>query len=60
MLYAFASKSEQKPTWLQLQHCILRNFGGLDTIKPVDIFCRKVIVERYEQVYEKLYNKIFL
>ncbi|XP_071172243.1 E3 ubiquitin-protein ligase RNF213-like [Mytilus edulis] len=49
MLYAFASKSEQKPTWLELQHCILRNFGGLDTIKPVDIFCRKVIVERYEQ-----------
>ncbi|XP_052061725.1 E3 ubiquitin-protein ligase RNF213-like [Mytilus californianus] len=49
MLYAFASKSEQKPTWLQLQHCILRNFGGLDTIKPVDIFCRKVIVERYDQ-----------
>ncbi|VDI80191.1 Hypothetical predicted protein, partial [Mytilus galloprovincialis] len=52
MLFAFVSRSEKKPTWLQLQHCILRNFGGLENIKPVDIFCKKLIVDRYEQQRE--------
>ncbi|XP_052083737.1 E3 ubiquitin-protein ligase rnf213-alpha-like [Mytilus californianus] len=40
MLYGFISTSRKKPTWFQLQHCILRNFGGLpeEIVKPVDIF----------------------
>ncbi|CAG2212297.1 RNF213 [Mytilus edulis] len=52
MLYSFASRSKKKPSWSQLQHCILRNFGGLDNIKPVDIFCRQLIVDRNEQQKE--------
>lgn len=59
MLFAFVSRSERKPTWLQLQHCILRNFGGLENIKPVDIFCKKLIVDRYEQVLNKSYGQFF-
>lgn len=54
MLYGFISKSRSKPTWLQLKHCILRNFGGLpeEVIKPVDIFARNLaeVVNRNEEV----------
>ncbi|XP_052062754.1 E3 ubiquitin-protein ligase rnf213-alpha-like isoform X2 [Mytilus californianus] len=42
MLYGFVSESKRKPTWFQLQHSILRNFGGLENVKPVDIFCKKL------------------
>ncbi|CAG2252471.1 RNF213 [Mytilus edulis] len=40
MLYGFVSESKRKPTWFQLKHSILRNFGGLENVKPVDIFCK--------------------
>ncbi|VDI03779.1 Hypothetical predicted protein [Mytilus galloprovincialis] len=45
MLYGFVLKSRSKPTWLQLKHCILRNFGGLpeEVIQPVDIFSRNLV-----------------
>ncbi|XP_052086034.1 E3 ubiquitin-protein ligase RNF213-like [Mytilus californianus] len=56
MLYGFISKSRSKPTWLQLKHCILRNFGGLpeEVIKPVDIFARNLaeVVNRNEEETE--------
>ncbi|VDI07412.1 Hypothetical predicted protein [Mytilus galloprovincialis] len=44
MLYGFVLKSRSKPTWLQLKHCILRNFGGMpeEVIQPVDIFARNL------------------
>ena len=38
MVFAIAAKSEQKPTWNQLEHAIRRNFGGLEEGKPVRIF----------------------
>ena len=38
MVYAFAAKTEQKPTWLQLKHAVMRNFGGLENVDSVDIF----------------------
>ncbi|XP_076109129.1 E3 ubiquitin-protein ligase rnf213-alpha-like [Mytilus galloprovincialis] len=38
MVYAFAARSEHKPTWLQLKHAIMRNFGGLENINSVEIF----------------------
>ncbi|CAC5380698.1 RNF213 [Mytilus coruscus] len=38
MVYAFAARSEHKPTWLQLKHAIMRNFGGLENINSVQIF----------------------
>ncbi|CAG2216927.1 RNF213 [Mytilus edulis] len=31
-------RSEHKPTWLQLKHAIMRNFGGLENINSVEIF----------------------
>ena len=34
MVCGFASK--EPPSWHELQHAILRNFGGLDTVKPID------------------------
>ncbi|XP_071122875.1 E3 ubiquitin-protein ligase RNF213-like [Mytilus edulis] len=45
MLYGFVYKSTRKPTWLQLKHCVLRNFGGLpeERIQPVDIFARHLV-----------------
>nr|XP_034331576.1 E3 ubiquitin-protein ligase rnf213-alpha [Crassostrea gigas] len=30
MVYSFAKKNRKKPTWLMLQHCIKRNFGGFE------------------------------
>jgi hypothetical protein len=38
MVYAFAAKSEKKPTWLQLKHAVMRNFGGLENVDSVNIF----------------------
>ena len=54
MLYGFVLKSKSKPTWLQLKHCIIRNFGGLpeNMIQPLDIFAENLIglVTRNEEV----------
>ena len=52
MLYAFVSRSRSKPTWLQLKHSILRNFGGLENVDPVDIFYSQLslLVNKHEQV----------
>ena len=52
MLYAFVSRSRSKPTWLQLKHSILRNFGGLENVDPVDIFYNKLsrLVNKHEHV----------
>ncbi|VDI14180.1 Hypothetical predicted protein [Mytilus galloprovincialis] len=51
MLYAFVSASRKKPTWPQLEHCILRNFGGLEDVKPVEIFYNNLslLVDKTEQ-----------
>jgi len=38
MIYGFAERSHKKPTWHQLKHAILRNFGGLENIDPVAEF----------------------
>ena len=38
MLYAFMASSDKKLTWRQLKHSILRNFGGLKNVTPVEIF----------------------
>jgi len=40
MVFGFASRSNSIPTWNELQHAILRNFGGLDDIKPVEVFAK--------------------
>ena len=40
MVYGFASRSNQTPTWYELKHAILRNFGGLDNVKPIDVFMK--------------------
>ncbi|XP_071137105.1 E3 ubiquitin-protein ligase rnf213-alpha-like [Mytilus edulis] len=38
MVYAFAARTDHKPTWFQLKHAIMRNFGGLENINSVEIF----------------------
>ncbi len=38
MVYGFMKRSGEFPTWAELQHAILRNFGGLDEIHPIDVF----------------------
>ena len=52
MLYDFVSSSGKKPTWLQLKHSILRNFGGLENVNPVEVFYKKLshIVDQNEKV----------
>ena len=38
MVFGFASRSNSVPTWYELRHAILRNFGGSDDVKPVEVF----------------------
>jgi hypothetical protein len=38
MVYGFVEKSKQRPTWYEMLHAILRNFGGLDQVNPVMSF----------------------
>jgi len=40
MVFGFSSRSNSVPTWHELQHAILRNFGGSDDVKPVEVFAR--------------------
>ena len=42
MVYGFSKRSETYPTWNELQHAIMRNFGGLDTVQPLQVFDRKI------------------
>ncbi|XP_041346956.1 E3 ubiquitin-protein ligase rnf213-alpha-like, partial [Gigantopelta aegis] len=51
MVYAFAAKQHRPLCWHQLEHSVLRNFGGLDTVDPVKVFQEKitVIVEREDR-----------
>ena len=42
MVAAFSKKSHEEPTWLELEHAIKRNFGGLDHTDPVKIFAAKM------------------
>ncbi|XP_077981891.1 E3 ubiquitin-protein ligase rnf213-alpha-like [Glandiceps talaboti] len=38
MVFAFTKTSDKFPSWSQLKHAVLRNFGGLSEIDPVKIF----------------------
>ncbi|XP_060597648.1 E3 ubiquitin-protein ligase rnf213-alpha-like, partial [Ruditapes philippinarum] len=38
MVYWFVEQSKQRPTWYEMLHAILRNFGGLDEVNPVKSF----------------------
>ncbi|KAL3881513.1 hypothetical protein ACJMK2_027945, partial [Sinanodonta woodiana] len=47
MVYSFVEQTNKPPTWHQLLHSIKRNFGGLDTINPVETFAsRLTMVDR--------------
>ncbi|KAK3585587.1 hypothetical protein CHS0354_036774 [Potamilus streckersoni] len=47
MIYSFVEQTNKPPTWWQLLHSIKRNFGGLDTINPIEIFAtRLTMVDR--------------
>ncbi|WAR16700.1 R213A-like protein, partial [Mya arenaria] len=38
MVFAFIERSRSQPTWLELEHCIKRNFDGLQQVDPVKRF----------------------
>ena len=40
MVYSFSKRSGKPPTWFELKHSILRNFGGLDGVDPMAVFER--------------------
>ncbi|KAK3585590.1 hypothetical protein CHS0354_036776 [Potamilus streckersoni] len=42
MIYSFCEKSRKVPTWHQLLHAIKRNFGGLNTVNPVETFTKRL------------------
>ena len=38
MVTSFCRQTNRPPTWYELRHAILRNFGGLHGVEPVRIF----------------------
>ncbi len=44
MLYWMCERSGMSPTWIQLQHAILRNFGGLEekNLNPMEEFASRI------------------
>ncbi|XP_022783821.1 E3 ubiquitin-protein ligase rnf213-alpha-like [Stylophora pistillata] len=38
MVYKIAEEQRREPRWPEVEHAIRRNFGGLDEIKPVEMF----------------------
>lgn len=44
MLHGFAKKNGHTPTWHQLEHAILRNFGGLDKLLPMPVFAKHILL----------------
>ncbi|CAC5363746.1 RNF213 [Mytilus coruscus] len=41
LVYAFAERKKQIPSWNQLKYAIMRNFGGLECVDPVSVFCQQ-------------------
>lgn len=37
-MHFFATKAGTTPSWRQLEHAIMRNFGGLESVNPVEVF----------------------
>ncbi|XP_041354620.1 E3 ubiquitin-protein ligase rnf213-alpha-like [Gigantopelta aegis] len=53
MVYAFAAQQPRPLCWHQLEHSVRRNFGGLDTVDPVEIFKDKITtVSKREKQHE--------
>ena len=42
MLFNFSQTSGHELTWMQMQHAILRNFGGLEGLDPLKVFDQKI------------------
>jgi len=38
MVFAFTERSKKDPTWHEMKHAVLRNFGGLEQVNPVQSF----------------------
>ena len=57
MVYSFAKKNSKKPSWLMLQHCIKRNFGGFehsDEQDPVTVFSQKLTTVKKIKIVSSL------
>ena len=54
MVFSFAEKSKQPPTWFEMLHAIKRNFGGLEDIDPETRFRGKLTgrISINEQVHQ--------
>lgn len=46
MVYGFSKRSKAQPTWFELKHSILRNFGGLESVDPVEIFSQHIPIDK--------------
>ena len=53
MVFRFVEKGKRKPTWNEMIHAVMRNFGGLDVkkIDPVDSFRNNFGAVDFGQVY---------
>lgn len=51
-MYALTSQKKTRPSWQDLQHVILRNFGGLEEIDPTQIFQNRIknVIDTDEEV----------
>ena len=61
MVYAFCKHSNERPTWHVLEHAVMKNFDGLDGIKPLEIFQKhfrsvKTQIETIVSKTEEIFN----
>jgi hypothetical protein len=53
MVFRFVEKGKRKPTWHEMMHAIMRNFGGLDgkSVNPIESFRRNFAAVDFGEVY---------
>jgi hypothetical protein len=53
MVFRFVEKGKRKPTWHEMKHAIMRNFGGLDekNVNPIESFRRNFATTDFGEVH---------
>ena len=60
MVFASAKRNNGLPTWDQLEHAVLRNFGGLETADPLKVFSRHFLTTEEQFIVSPTLFVIFI
>ena len=60
MVNAFAKRSNPpQPTWHEVKYAILRNFGGLDKTRPIEVFEEEIEELAKDEEVQNIHKKYF-